>query len=148
MSRSLWLGVLIAPLAAPFSCAIALMILSGGGLKMNEALGVLFLTFSTGVPVSYAVSILLGLPTILFLRRNQTLTGGTCLFAGSITGALVALLPIALPWSGEIRTANEVAGVAAWVAAGAGLGLSVATAFCVITKLPIRVGVPGPTTSG
>lgn len=82
--------------------------------------------------VSYASFLLVGLPTVNWLRRSRSLNIATLPAAGAIGGALVLLGLFGLL---KLTLGMNTSSPGFVAAAGAGFGLSVAIAFAAITGI-------------
>ena len=134
--RSLWLGGIIAPLAAPLAFFLVMLIISIGGNRASEdvhlwlpALGLI--TVFT-LPVSYLATWILGMPFIYWLRSSSRLTiWNICL--GAVGIAVIGTLI----WELAVKYRPlHLEQVAFGALVSAGLALCVALTFCWIVKVP------------
>ena len=133
--RPLWLGALLAPLAAPLLCAVVLEAASTvmqHGPTQNEWSVTVALVTEFVAPVSYLATWILGVPLVFLLRKREKFDGlRVCLLALSI-GVLSSLIY-------QQMLAVGKPGLAAMILAlllGAALASSVAISFCWICAIP------------
>ena len=136
--RSIILGGLVAPFAAPVLFFLGLMLASvihdGLAIGLQDwqagALAALVLI----LPVSYLATWLFGIPYIIWLRSRSRLTA-TYVCAGAIFFGVVSAR--VCQWIGS-ADASRVSNLALGVLLGSGLALCVALAFCAIAGTSIR----------
>ena len=125
--RPFWLGVTVAPWAAP----LALFLIGSSRSLANGGVGgsadwrfAAWAFLSVGLPISYLAMGLLAMPYLLWLRKRASLTWLNICIGGTVIGA--AAFPAAL---------LLVSGTSSLALAlpGAGLGLLSALAFCAVT---------------
>jgi hypothetical protein len=137
--RPLWLGLLLAPWAAPLALAAMAWAsdrLEGGTRSGSAALEVLAFALALGLPLAYVATALFGLPWVVWLRARGRLVGGLVLLAAAPFGSAAMLLGLA--------EFGARLGFAAQIGIGACLGLAVALAFCVLCGIPWRRAGPIP----
>lgn len=126
--------------AAPFAVMIwqaASSLLTGGVLSLSA--GPIFLI---GSPISVLATWLLGLPLVLYLRRQNSLNAFTVSGGGIVLGAIVFVM---LLWPVSLSAPTHMLQQAL---AGGLLGLLVAVIFCLLANIPFRFYVtPIETTS-
>lgn len=132
--RPFWLGVLLAPWAAPIGL-LALwwgmeVLFDGRQLRRLAMLEEAAYVFAVGLPVAYAGMLILGLPLALFLRRRGRLSSLTLAVGALPLGALALLLVL---WLIDARVSFSVPCVL-----GAGCAAVVALAFGFICGIPWR----------
>ncbi len=93
--RPLWLGLLIAPWAAPLGVLIAMVVaenlIDGQPLRINPLIEVGVWLHVLGLPIAYAGTVALGLPIVWALKRHQRLTIlNVCLIA--VPAGIVAMM--------------------------------------------------------
>jgi hypothetical protein len=139
----MWLGGLIAPLAAPLALFCVVLIVSlvkeGPAAGMHDwAQGLSLVTLFT-LPVSYLATWVLGLPYILWLRSSVRLSKwNVCLGAVGI-GVVSAFI-----WQFFFKVgALLVEQMAFGALLSAGLALCVAWTFCWIVGVPTTPSLPG-----
>ncbi len=137
--RSIWLGAVIAPLAAPLSLAVygfVYDVLQKGSSALADWPSGLMLTFFFGLPIAYLMMFLLGLPYILWLQRRGNLgwlsVCGGAVLAGGIGMPLGIRLLIG---SSQPYVTN--------VLFGAAVGLVCGAAWCAAT-VPNNSSKPTP----
>lgn len=128
--RPLWLGLLLAPWAAPVALALMTWGSDGSG---NAALEVLAFALALGLPLAYVATALLGLPCVLWLRARGRLASWPLLLAAAPLGSGALVLGFA--------AFGAKLGLMAQLGIGASLGLAVALAFCLVCG--IRWRAPG-----
>ena len=107
---------LIAPLAAPVACVVALLDVSVANAVFRQAslptpaaaFDVVIGVFAVGTPLAYAAALLVGLPAVLILRRGGLLSRWTLWAVGGCLGTVVSfgsapylrgeLFSIPFPW--------------------------------------------------
>ena len=121
--RPFWLGVAVAPWAAPAALFIAGVASDGvrGASDWQFAAGIFL---SIGLPISYLAMVTLGLPYLIWLRRVRRFTWSYICAGGLGIGAVT--FPLAL----DVVTGTSSPALAF---PGAGLGLLAALAFCAVT---------------
>lgn len=132
--RPLWLGLLLAPWAAPVALALMAGVsdrLDGGSRSGSAAVEVLAFALALGLPLAYAATALLGLPLVLWLRARGRLTSGLVLLAAAPLGSMALVLGLA--------AFGFKLGFVAQIGIGASLGVAVALAFCLLSGVPWRL---------
>ena len=134
--RPIWIGGLIAPLAAPILFFFALLFFSvtkdglTAGLQSWQAGVAASLIFV--LPVSYATMWALGMPYIYWLQRKSRLSMLRICVAAIVLGAFGVWVFQQIGKSGPLDVAQLMHGALI----GAGLAFSVALVFCWIVKVP------------
>lgn len=131
--RPLWLGVLLAPWAAPLALALLALLLDGTRGTARAATGfveVLAFALAFGLPVAGAALLLVGLPATLWLRHRGRLAAWRLLLLAAPAGSLVLLA--------MLQAMGATLGLAAQWGLGAVMGLAVASVFCVACGIPWR----------
>ena len=131
--KPIWKAVLVAPLAAPLSIAFVAawesVSLSGlSGLQDVPVAALFFFLF--GVPISYGVMLILGLPYLVWLRSKGWLTWVPVCAGAAVLGAAA--------WSGYWQLSLRPPSLASTIPIGALLGLVVGVAFSLAAGLTIR----------
>lgn len=123
--RPLWLGALLAPLAAPFALLVLVVLwdIASGERTMSFAAAVEVFAFALvlGLPIALVATWLLGLPLAVWLRRRGRLSLGSLCLAAAPLGALAFVAGLA---AFGARLA-----LVAQVGAGAFVGVGVALVF-------------------
>jgi hypothetical protein len=89
--RPIWLGFLIAPLAAPLAFIVVLAAYdaaSGGIEDIIRFLKGTVIFFIIGVPISYGAMLVLGLPYVLWLKRLGRFTSNYICLGAIVSGAI------------------------------------------------------------
>lgn len=128
--RPLWLGLLVAPWAAPF--ALALMSAWADGEADLHAsatfIEVFALALVAGLPIGYIALGSIGLLVVLWLRRRGRLATWRVVAIAAPVGTLVFVAALA--------AMGATLGAAAQVGIGATMGATIALAFCVVCGIP------------
>lgn len=136
------LGLLLAPLAAPLLYFAGVLVYSPVETTIaGLGVGLLFVSVFVA-PVSYAGSLLLGLPVIALLRAKGQLSIYSCLLSGISIGFVLGGL---IAWAfADFKPWSQVATNALlWLATVGGvLGVSVALCFCFIAGITLRSSGP------
>jgi hypothetical protein len=135
--RPLWIGGLIAPLAAPVAFDLALLLLSvakdGWMLGTHDwAAGVLAALVFV-LPVSYLTTWLLGMPYIYWLQRKSRLSWLHVCMGAVCSGVISMLVFQTIAKSGPLTMATLTIGALL----GAVLAVCVALAFCWLVRVPM-----------
>ena len=123
----MWLGLLLAPWAAPVALALMTWVSDGRG---NAALEVLAFALALGLPLAYVATALLGLPCVLWLRARGRLASGPLLLVAAPLGSSAFVLGFAV--------LDARLGFVAQLGIGAILGLAVALAICLVCGIRWR----------
>ena len=132
--RPLWLGALLAPLAAPFAL-LALILgwdFASGERSLSFVAAVEILAFALvlGLPIAICATWLLGLPLAAWLRRRGSLSLRSLCIAAAPLGAFAFV-------AGMAAFGARLA-LAAQLAAGAFIGVAVALTFGLVSGLAWR----------
>lgn len=82
-------ATIFAPLVAPAMYFSGIMLFDDLSYEGDERFLLLTLTFSILAPISYAGTILVGIPLLALLRNRNRLTLGRLLVAGFVTGGIL-----------------------------------------------------------
>ena len=136
MNKRIILGVVIAPLAAPITYYIGVLIFSDGKVQsINDFFGGLMLISVFALPVSYIASIVLGLPAVYFLKKYNYLCLPNLVLTALGLGTLVLLL-FALVSAGTNSNVEILNFESFWfILSGGGMAASVAIAFWYISGI-------------
>lgn len=138
--RSIWLGGLIAPLAAPLAFFCVVLIMSILGERVSEGahlwLPALGLVTVFTLPVSYLATWILGMPFIFWLRSSSRLTRWNICLGATGIGVIAVLILQSMAKNGPPHLEQ----VAFGALVSAGLALCVALTFCWIVKVPSSSG--------
>ena len=118
-------AVLVAPVAAPLAIAawVAWESVSLGGIDgLRDASIAALLIFAFGLPISYIVMLILGLPYVLWLRSRNLLTWVRVYAGATLLGAIV--------WSGYWQMSLRPTSLLETLPVGAVIGLLVGILFC------------------
>lgn len=130
--RPFWLGVLLAPWAAPIGLLVfwwgVEVLFDGRQLRPLAMMEEAAYVFVIGLPLAYAGMLVLGLPLALFLRRRGRLSILALGLGAVLLGALEATLVV--QWFGT-KVTSPVLDVL-----GAGCAFMVALAFGLICGMP------------
>jgi hypothetical protein len=131
--RPLWLGALLAPLAAPFALLVlvfAFDAIEGRLMHLDAAIEIFAFAFALGLPIAVAGMWLLGLPCAVWLRRRGALSiGRLCLVAAPL-GALALVL-------GMYAIGGRIA-LPAMIGIGAAVAVAMALAFGLVCGVAWR----------
>lgn len=130
---SLWKGALVAPWGVPVSITLvaAWEALSNSGVAgLRDLPATLLLVFLFGLPVSYGVMLLLGLPYLMWLRARGWLTWVFVCAGAAALGAAI--------WAGYWQLSLRPPLLAQTVPVGALIGLVVGGLFSLVARLPAR----------
>ncbi len=137
MMRSIWIGGLIAPLAAPIAFNVFVFALSvakdGWVIGTHDWPAGIAAALVFVLPVSYLVTWLLGMPYIYWLQRNFRLSIPTVCTGAACCGAIGTWLIQKL---GKNSTLN-VETFALGTLFGAILAVCVALTFCWLARVPM-----------
>lgn len=136
MNKRIILGVLIAPLAAPITYWIGVIIFSISKVQsFNDLIGSLLLISAFALPVSYIASILLGLPAVFLLKKHNYLSLPNLVLTALVLGTLVLLLFAAI--SAGTNSNVEILNLESlwFILAGGGMAASVAILFWYISGI-------------
>ena len=131
--RPLWLGALLAPLAAPFALTALVLApdaVDGKPMKFKAAVELLALVSAFGLPMAIAGVWLLGLPYACWLRRRGTLSIAALCLGAIPLGAVVFVAGLYL--IGGRMSVPAVSGM------GAVIGVAVAVAFGLVSGIAWR----------
>ena len=131
---SIWKAALIAPLGVPLSITFvtAWEAVSNFGLSgLRDLPATMLLTFLFGLPISYGVMLLLGLPYLMWLRSKGWLTWVFVCIGAAVIGSAI--------WAGYWQLSLRPPSLARTIPVGALIGLVVAIIFSLVAKLPRRV---------
>jgi len=140
LKRSIWPGILIAPLAAPILFYLGYLIVASTQTNPGEVFGGLFVSafiiFSFATPVSYVAFLVLGAPYIFWLKSKDQLKLWPCSLGGAVFGSVVFTLfwlvtLVGTPMFPEPLYWQLVCALGI----GAVLGVGVAVSFCALTGL-------------
>jgi small basic protein len=128
--RPLWLGLLIAPWAAPFALALMSAWLDGDADLHETATFIEVFAFALvfGLPVAYLGLAALGLPMTIWLRRRGRLAAWRIVLVAAPLGSAV-LVAALVAFGAKL-------GMVAQLGIGAALGIAVAFAFCLVCGIP------------
>lgn len=127
--RPLWLGVLLAPWAAPLTLATVL-VLADDRPTATAFVEVLAYALAFGVIPAYAAVLVFGLPWVLWLRARGRLDVLRVVLPAAPAGA-IALVATLQALGATLAPLAQTFG-------GAVLGTSVAAAFCLACGIPWR----------
>jgi hypothetical protein len=135
MNKKAWLGILVAPLAAPVLYQIGLILFeykTVGDIKtlVNQAFIPLL---AIALPISYGAMLLIGLPLIWILKRIDYLNFFTLTFGALIFGALI----MAYIYGPQSWTNVGLKDYLWYPIYGGFLGFSVAAVYCLITGITV-----------
>ncbi len=136
--RSIWLGAVIAPLAAPLTLAtigFGSDLFRRGSSALDGWQGSLMLVVLAGLPIAYLIMFLLGVPYILWLQRRGCLGWLSVCWGAAIVGGIGMPLAIRLLFSSAQPYATNVV-------TGAAVGLLCGVAWCATTG---PISSTGPT---
>ena len=125
----LWLGALLAPWAAPFTLAFAL-VATDPQSTFADVVEILAYAFAFGLVPAYAAVLSIGVPWVLWLRARGRLHAWRVVLPAAPMGALVMI--------GALRALGATLAPLAQGVGGAVLGASVAAAFCLACGIPWR----------
>lgn len=127
--RPIWLGALIAPLAAPgaFLLYAFASVFSREGLAGLRDWPAAILFYMFGVPIAYGAMIALGLPYLMWLQRNDRLGWLSVCVGAAVAGAVSYPVGIALLGASSQPTSVNLL-------TGSMLGAVCGALFCVITR--------------
>ena len=131
---SIWKAALIAPLGVPLSITFvtAWEAVSNFGFSgLRDLPATMLLIFLFGLPISYGVMLLLGLPYLVWLRSKGWLTWVFVCIGAAVLGSAI--------WAGYWQLSLRPPSLARTIPVGALIGLVVAVIFSLIAKLPKRV---------
>jgi hypothetical protein len=128
--RPLWLGVLIAPWAAPFALALLSAAVDGDADLHASATFIEVFAFALvfGLPIAYVALAGAGIPLVLWLRRRGRLATWRVVSCAAPVGSTVLVLAFAAMGAKLAMTAQ--------LGIGALMGVSVAIAFCAVCGIP------------
>jgi hypothetical protein len=125
------LAFLIAPLAAP----VVFFVFSFVYAMLTSTTGPHVGTFLLSTPVSYLATLLIGLPSVIMLRRVGYLSAPTLLLFGAVGGAGVQVLFFTVFFRYRNLEFESWNVISHWIILGTALGLSVAVSFCLIGRI-------------
>jgi hypothetical protein len=127
--RPFWLGILLAPWAAP---AVSMLVVSvehftlAGPADPTGLLATAVFVFMFGVPIGYAAMVLLGLPYALWLRATGRLTYAWICAGSALAGAIAfTAVGIADKGADNVSIKAILLGAVFGVIAGASFGVAV-----------------------
>ena len=128
--RPLWLGLLIAPWAAPLVLALMSAWIDGDADLHETATFIEVFAFALvfGLPVAYLGLAALGLPICVWLRRRGHLVLWRLALPAAPLGSAVFIVALA--------AMGAKLGMAAQFGIGAVMGVTVAIAFCLVCGIP------------
>lgn len=131
-SRPIWFAVLVAPWAGPTALVLfsSLWLLLTEGASALRDWPVAFGYFVFGLPVTYAATLLFGLPYVLWLRARGTLTFLLVSFGAALAGGFLPFFRLFF----QPHQPPEVLVVVAAVA----LGLISGVSFCIAAGITVR----------
>ena len=136
-SRSLWVAILVAPLAAPVVYTLWQLVvaLSMGGAKDNDLwlvmAPVLMMSFGLVLLASYIAALIFALPLVLWLRARGTLTTAYVYICSAVAGLITgAAFPAILGFASRWVVQFSVYGVF--------LGLLSGVCLCLVAGITIR----------
>jgi hypothetical protein len=133
--QPVWKASIVAPIAAPLAITVATawdLVLVSGFAGLRDIPLAAFLFFAFGLPISYAVMLVVGLPYVLWLRSNDRLTWIPVCTGSAALGSTV--------WAGYWQMSLRPPPLGPTLATGAVIGLVVGVVFC-------WVAVGGPNNS-
>lgn len=137
--RPIWLGALLAPLAAPVIYYVGVLIFSRAPIEgVKDILTGLLIVFVFAAPVSYLASLILGVPFVMLLKAKDRLSFWWCSLGGIPLGAVSFVLFLVAVSGMPILTEVRLWEIAWFIGAGGALGFGVASTFCTITGITIR----------
>lgn len=128
---SLWKAAFVAPLGVPLSITFAAgwEAVSNFGLSgLRDLPATMLLVFFFGLPISYGVMLLFGLPYIMWLRSKGWLTWVFVCVGASVLSSIV--------WAGYWQLSLRPPPFAHTIPVGMLIGLVVGVIFSLIAKLP------------
>lgn len=135
--RSILLGGVIAPLAAPLIFLLGTLVVSivhdGPAVGLHDWQAALALVAVFVLPVSYLATWVLGVPYIYWLRSTSRLTTMNVCVGAVIFGVVSAWT---YQWFGKAG-ALQIGHLALGALLGVGLALCVAIAFCGVVGTPL-----------
>ncbi len=139
--RSILLGGLIAPLAAPLIFFLGTLATSvahdGAAVGLHDWQAALIAAAVFVLPVSYLVTWIVGVPFILWLKARARLTTVSVCVGAIILGAISAWV---YQWIGK-AVPLQAEHLAIGGLLGAGLAFCVAIAFCAVVGTPSQKSV-------
>jgi hypothetical protein len=131
---SIWKAALIAPLGVPLSITFSIVWESVAHLGLSGlrdvSIAILFV-FLFGLPISYGIMLLLGLPYLFWLRSRGWLTWMFVCIGAVVLGAAM--------WAGYWQLSLSPPPLTRTIPAGALIGFVVGVIFSLVAKLPKRV---------
>jgi hypothetical protein len=127
--QPIWKAALVAPVAAPLAITAwaAWESISVNGIAgLGDVPIAALLFFVAGLPISYIIMAVLGLPYLFWLRARNLLTWIPVYAGGSLLGALV--------WSGYWQMSLRPPSLLATLPVGALIGLLVGILFCWVAR--------------
>jgi len=135
--RPMWLGGLIAPLAAPIAFALILLLFGvtkdGWGLGTHDWQAGVVTAVIFVLPVSYLTTWLLGMPYIYWLRRKLQLSILRVSIGAACSGVIGMWVFQEIGKNGALNVSALIYGALM----GAVLAISVALTFCWIVRVPV-----------
>lgn len=123
------LAFVIAPLAAPVGFFVFTVVYDAavtGTTRLDVR------TFLLSTPGSYLATLLIGLPSVIMLKRVGYLSASALLLFGVVGGAVVQVLFFAVFFGYRNLEFESWKFISRWIILGMALGLSVALSFCLI----------------
>lgn len=137
---SIWKPALIAPLGVPLAITLAMAweAVSNFGIPgLRDLPAAMLFVFLFGVPISYIVMLLLGLPYLMWLRSKGWLSWMSVCIGAAVLSSLI--------WSAAWGFGRQPQPLIHTIPIGALIGLVVGVIFSLVAKLPrgARKGVRG-----